>query len=213
MIDLTEEFKAINIDWTKTNTKRKGFELDNQFSHEARAVRDGLYLSIYRNADSNARIRDNNKKDPEANKTVVLPGGVSVKTGKFETPGKINSDFPSGIINRKKSYYDHLHRKKGDQDIKVFTESLEVLWVLDLSCLLVTILDEEVGSTSRLIESYWNNAIESWFGQNGYLLDTQNRRSEWRYLNDKPIDLDALRAFLSNLSGKIILTSQLMSIQ
>lgn len=213
MIDLTEEFKALGLDWTKTNTKRKGFELDVQFSQEARAIKDGLYISIYRNSDPNARIRDNNKKDPDANKTVVLPGGISVKTGKFEAPSVIKDDYPSGIISRKKNYYDHLHRKEGEQDRKVFSESLEILWVLDLSNLPVTILEEDITSTSRLLEPYWNNAIESWFRQNGYLLEVQNKRSEWSYLNDKPLDLDGLRGFLNSLSGGIILMSQLMSIQ
>ena len=210
MIDLTEEFKANGIDWTKTNTKRKGLELDAQFSHEAREVKDGLYISIYRNTDQKARIRDNNKRDPNANKTVVYPGGVSVKTGKFEAPSKICDDFPSGIINRKKNYYDHLHREEAGVDRKVFSESLVLLWVFDLSRFSVSIFEEKMASTSRLLEAYWNNAIESWFSQNGYLLANQNMRSEWRYLNDVPLDHDGLRRFLNNLSNNILLITQLM---
>ncbi len=159
IIDITQEIK--NADFGGLRGR------DSEFNK----IKCGLYLMVFKNT-KDIEIRDKNKNlQTGMIGKVVAPPRVSVtKFGKFE----------GGLLNRMLGYYKHFHYGGVPSNL-IFQDVLEKLFCLDLSELH---RKSPAFNPARLYESYWNQSIHHWLTQEGFLLESQNMRSEYRLVGD-----------------------------
>jgi hypothetical protein len=165
-----------SIDWSKNKN-----EVTNQFSQELNEITNGLYLLIFENK-TNLDIRDNSK--------VVCPANsLSIKPGKFE-----NGAF------RYKSYYEETHID--GTNINNFNQCLIHAQIFDLGDDLII---PRISNT-RYFENLWKESIFHYSESNGFFLEFQNKRSEYRFLSLES-EIESIADF-SEARSIIILNAQ-----
>ncbi|WP_437753653.1 hypothetical protein [Sorangium sp. So ce1389] len=179
--DLTDEFKAPGLDWSAP-----GRSFLSQFSEAVRALRLGLYASLYANPSPNP-VFDRNGPG----KLFMEGNGNTFKYGKFE----------GGVAERHKLNHVHLHRRLADgkEEPGIFSNTLTLLLVLDLSKV-------DLGPDAkalRAFETYWNRGIRAFLQRYGFADRRQDGRSESRYLIGVPPTKSQLLPVLSELGEQI----------
>jgi hypothetical protein len=208
VLELAGKFTKSGIRLDLTNTRKNSCALDEQFDLKVKNVKQGLYVCIFVNDSKEFAVRDNNSSQNEKGNVVIQKQGASVKFGKFEIPGGIGGYIPSGIVNRMRTNYLHLHTT-GSTPEKVFNKTLKDLFVFDLTGKKLNISGLTLANTPSALEKMWNMAVTEYITKEEYCTGTQRRRSEWRYVrpdvaNDSAA-ITALKGYLEELE-KCLLT-------
>lgn len=208
MLELAEIFTKSGVSLGLTNTRKNSCALDEQFDLKVKNVKQGLYVCIFKNDNKEFAIRDNNSSKNQKGNVTIQKQGASVKFGKFEMPNGVGGYIPSGIVNRMRTNYLHLHTA-GPTPEKVFNKTLKHLFVLDLTGKKLNISGLTLVNTPSALEKMWNMAVDEYITKEEYCIGTQKRRSEWRYVrpdvtNDS-VAITALKGYLEELE-KCLLT-------
>ena len=176
--DLTAEFLAPGIDWSLRNPRR-----DAQFKEATRAIREGLYVAVFRNR-ANKPVWDNNTTP----KIVIPKRSAMLKYGKFE----------DGVLKRYREMFSHLRRKKNGPVEWIQNELTQLILVLDLTPLRLA-----NGSVASVMEPYWNAEFEAWLRKRKLLKPDQKARVESRALVGKLPTQRQLRSVIKRLQPRI----------